>query len=107
MVRVEIGPVWSVGLVPIAPTDLISGMASSSNPRKSVVTAKAISPGIPSDPQHRKELEDDLVFLSCHGLIERPWSVKSDEIIRELLTGVSNQFELTVRGRPITWSTDQ
>jgi len=49
-------------------------------------------------------LEEDLEKMGCLGLIERPWSLKSDAMIHELVSGAPNQFERTMRGKPDTWS---
>src|SRR5664279_1579694 len=42
--------------------------------------------------------------IGCVGLFMRPWTVKNDQMIQELVVGASNQYELTVRGRPQTWT---
>jgi hypothetical protein len=72
--------------------------------RKPSVTARMVCPTIPSDPATRQQLEEDLTHIGCIGLIRRPWNVKSDEMIQELVGGVPNQYELTVRGRPVSWT---
>ena len=54
------------------------------------MTAQLISPMLLSDPKHRKELEEDFDILGCQGLIRRPWSMKSDEMVRELVFGTPN-----------------
>ena len=107
MVKVEIGSILNLGLVSTTSTEGGFTMATSSHLRKTTITARLIAPAIPSNLQHRKELEDDLAFLECHELIEHPWSVKNDVMIQELLTRAPNQFELTIRDRLNTWSADQ
>ena len=74
--------------------------------RKIAVSARVISPAIPDSPELHKQLEEDLTRLGCVGLLHRPWNLKSEEMIQELLHGVPNQYELTLRGRPVAWTED-
>ena len=53
----------------------------------------------------RRKLEEDLERIGCAGLLNKPWSLKDKGLVRELLLGVSNQFDLTVRGKPERWTT--
>jgi len=63
-----------------------------------MVAFQIITPTIPSDALHRRQLEEDLARIVCIGLLERPWNLWSDEMIYELISGVPNQYERTVRG---------
>ena len=74
--------------------------------RKSTVTARMVCPALPTDPDSKKELEADLMCIGCVGLLARPWNLKNDDMVQELIHGVPNQFELTVRGRPLAWTED-
>jgi len=65
-----------------------------------------VCPAIPSNPIIRKQLEEDLAKIGCLGLIQRPWNLRSDEMVQELIIGVLNQYELTVRGQSATWNED-
>jgi hypothetical protein len=75
-------------------------MADPDSPKsaKPLVIARMICPVIPVDPTTRKELEEDLQQLGCIGLLARPWDLRNDEIIEELVTETPNQYELTLRG---------
>jgi hypothetical protein len=47
---------------------------------------------------------EDLQVMGCSGFLEKPWGFKDDRIIRELLDGVSNEFDNSIRGQPIRWT---
>jgi hypothetical protein len=38
--------------------------------------------------------------MGCSGLHEKPWGFKDEEVVRELLDGVSNEFDNTIRATP-------
>jgi hypothetical protein len=42
--------------------------------------------------------------MGCSGLLEKPWGFKDDRILRELLDGVSNEFEHSIRATPVRWT---
>jgi hypothetical protein len=42
--------------------------------------------------------------MGCSGLLEKPWGFKDDWIVRELLDGVSSEFEHSIRASPIRWT---
>jgi len=65
---------------------------------KHTVAVQMVCPTIPTDPNIEKQLEEDLMNIGCFGLILRPWTLKNEEMIHELLIGVPNQYKLTVRG---------
>ena len=58
---------------------------------------------IPKEPGERAYLEEDLTRIGCIGLLNKPWSVKDERMVRELILGAPNQYEGTVRARPETW----
>jgi hypothetical protein len=49
-------------------------------------------------------LLEDLQTLGYSGLLEKPWGFKDEEVVRELLDGVSNEFDNTIRGTPTRWT---
>ena len=53
----------------------------------------------------RRELEEDLERIGCAGLLNKPWSLKDEGLVRELVQGAPNQFDLTIRGKPERWTT--
>jgi hypothetical protein len=42
--------------------------------------------------------------MGCSGFLEKPWGFKDDRIVRELLDGVSNEFDNSIRGQPVRWT---
>jgi hypothetical protein len=67
----------------------------------SEVKLRKILPEVPRDESERAELLEDLQVLGCSGFLEKPWGFKDDKIVRELLDGVSNEFENSIRAQPV------
>jgi hypothetical protein len=63
-----------------------------------------VVPEVPRSETERGELLEDLQTMGCSGLLEKPWGFKDDRIVRELLDGVSNEFEHSIRVSPIRWT---
>jgi hypothetical protein len=70
----------------------------------SEVKLRKIVPEVPRDETERGELLEDLQVMGCSGFLEKPWGFKDDRIIRELLDGVSNEFDNSIRGQPVRWT---
>jgi hypothetical protein len=70
----------------------------------SEVKLRKIVPEVPRDEAERGELLEDLQVMGCFGFLEKPWGFKDDRIVRELLDGVSNEFDNSIRGQPIRWT---
>jgi hypothetical protein len=70
----------------------------------SEVKLRKIVPEVPSDEAERGELLEDLQVMGCSGFLEKPWGFKDDRIVRELLDGVSNEFDNSIRGQPVRWT---
>jgi hypothetical protein len=70
----------------------------------SEVKLRKILPEVPRDESERAELLEDLQVLGCSGFLEKPWGFKDDHIVRELLDGVSNEFENSIRAQPVKWT---
>ena len=49
-------------------------------------------------------LEEDLCWIGCHGLMERPWSLKHESIVAELLVEQDNQWKGMVRQDMEKWT---
>jgi hypothetical protein len=69
----------------------------------SEVKLQKIVPEVPRDEMERRELLEDLQVMGCSDFLEKPWGFKDDRIIRELLDGVSNEFDNSIRGQPVKW----
>ena len=68
------------------------------------VSLKASVPVVLQIPTGRRELEEDLERIGYTGLLNKPWSLKDEGLVRELLQGVPNKFDFTVRGKPEKWT---
>jgi hypothetical protein len=42
--------------------------------------------------------------MGCSRFLEKPWGFKDDRVVRELLDGVSNEFDNSIRAAPIRWT---
>jgi hypothetical protein len=72
----------------------------------SEVKIRKVVPEVPWDETERGELLEDLQRMGCSGLLEKPWGFKDDRIVRELLDGVTNEFDNTIRATPTRWTED-
>jgi hypothetical protein len=70
----------------------------------SEVKLRKIVPEVPRDEAERGELLEDLQVMGCSSFLEKLWGFKDDRIVRELLDGVSNEFDNSIRGQPIRWT---
>jgi hypothetical protein len=70
----------------------------------SEVKLRKVVPEVPQSETERGELLEDLQTMGCSGLLEKPWGFKDDQIVRELLDGVSNEFEHSIRATPVRWT---
>jgi hypothetical protein len=70
----------------------------------SKVRIRKIVSEVPRDEVERAELLEDLQTMGCSGLLEKPWGFKDEEVVRELLDGVSNEFDNTIRATPTRWT---
>ena len=64
---------------------------------------RSIVPAIPKELGERAYLEEDLTRIGCIGLLNKPWTVKEEKMVRELIVGAPNQYEGNIRARPETW----
>ena len=70
---------------------------------KTPLILRSVVPAIPKEPGERAYLEEDLTRIGCIGLLNKPWTVKEEKMVRELIMGAPNQYEGTVRTQPETW----
>jgi hypothetical protein len=61
----------------------------------------------PTDREERNELEAELRRMSFHGLWEKSWRLRSEDMVRELVTGeVDRDYASTIRGRHDRWNAE-
>ena len=61
---------------------------------------KAVVPGIPKSARDQELLEEDLRQIGCHGLMGKPWGLRMDDLVVELLGEKDNQWHGTMRQAP-------
>ena len=69
------------------------------------ISLKALVPVISKTSTARWELEEDLTRIECASLLNKPWNIKDEGMVRELVEGAPNQFDHTVRCKPEKWTT--
>ena len=65
---------------------------------------KAVVSGVPKSVRDRELLEEDLRWIGCHGFMERPWGLRMEDLVVELLGDKDNQWDGTVRQAPEKWT---
>ena len=71
------------------------------------MSLRNVTASIPEGALERAQLEEDLRKMQCAELLEPPWGLKQEEIVRELLaTEWPNVFDGTVRDRPQHWTSE-
>ena len=68
------------------------------------ISLKVLVSVVSKTPIARRDLEEDLDHIGCTGLLNKPWSIKDKSLVRELVQGAPNQFDLTVRDKPERWT---
>ena len=64
---------------------------------------KAVVPSVPKSERDRELLEEDLRRIGCHGIMERPWGLRMEDMVVELLGDKDNQWEGIVRQALERW----
>ena len=65
---------------------------------------KAVVPGMPKSVKDRELLEEDLRRIGCHGFIGKPWGLRMEDMVAELLGDKDNRWDGTVRQAPEKWT---
>ena len=76
-------------------------------PQTRMISLRIVTPSILENPIELAELKQDLVQMRCTGLLERPWALKREELVRELVQPKRpNIFDGTIRDRPQLWTAE-
>ena len=76
-------------------------------PQRCAISLQTVTPSIPENPIELAELKEDLRWMRCNGLLERPWTLKREELVRELVQPERpNIFDGTIQDRPQLWTTE-
>ena len=65
---------------------------------------KAVVPGVPKSVRDRELLEEDLWWIGCHGFAGKPWGLRMEDLVVELLGDKDNRWDGTVRQAPEKWT---
>ena len=65
--------------------------------KAAAMALKAVVPGIPKSARDRELLEKDLRRIGCHGLMGKPWGLRMEDLVVELLGEQDNRWHGTVR----------
>ena len=65
---------------------------------------KAVVPGIPKSARAWELLEEDLWRIGCHGLMGKPWGLRMEDLVVELLGEKDNCWHGTVRQALAKWT---
>ena len=65
---------------------------------------KAMVSGMPKSVRDRELLEEDLRQIGCHGFIGKPWGLRMEDLVVELLGDKDNRWDGTVRQAPERWT---
>ena len=65
---------------------------------------EAVTHRIPETDLEALQLEEDLDRMGCMQLLNRPWGLKSEYMLRELLVGAPYRFKTSIWARPSHWT---
>ena len=65
---------------------------------------KPVVSGVPKSAKDRELLEEDLWQIRCHGLMGRPWRLRMEEMVSELMSNKDNWWHRTVRQASEKWT---
>ena len=57
------------------------------------VSLRLLILAVPQDEAEKLILVEDLIQIGCEGLFTHPWSLKSEEMVREFFRERSNEWE--------------
>ena len=65
---------------------------------------KAVVSGIPKSAKDYELLEEDLRRIGCLGFMGKPWGLRMEDLVLELLGEKDNRWHGTVRQAPEKWT---
>ena len=71
------------------------------------MSLRTVTPSILENPIELAELKEDLRRMRCARLLERPWALKKEELVRKLVQPERpNIFNRMIRDRPQIWTAE-
>lgn len=71
------------------------------------VKLRKVVPTISTMEPEKCQLMEDLTSMGCLGFAEKPWGLREEKMVRELLGKLSNEFDNTMRGIPTLWTEEK
>ena len=68
---------------------------------------KAVVPGVPKNARDRELLKGDLRRIGCHGFMGKPWGLRMEDMVVELLGDKDNHWEGTVCQALERWTVNE
>ena len=65
---------------------------------------KVVVPGVSGNTKKQELLEEDLCLIGCHGFLEKPWNLKMEEMVAELMGEKDNWWHKIVRQALEKWT---
>ena len=65
---------------------------------------KTVVPGVSKSVRDQELLEKDLQRIGCHGFMGKPWGLRMEDLVVELLEDKDNRWDGTVRQAPEKWT---
>ena len=65
---------------------------------------KAVVPGMPKSVRDWELLEEDLQRIRCHGFMGKPWGLRMEDLVVELLGDKDNRWNGTVHQASEKWT---
>lgn len=70
------------------------------------VTLRSVIPKLSEDKEERTRLKEDLGQMGCAGLLNRPWNLRNEMMVVELLVERSNEWDQNFRAMPTGWTSE-
>ena len=77
---------------------------AAATPEEVAIKMKAITPRVPEIDLETLQLEEDLDRMGCLQLLNRPWELKSEYMLRELGVGAPYKYKATPISQPNQWT---
>ena len=71
------------------------------------IALKAVVLGVLKNAKDREHLEDDLRRIGCHGLMGKPWGLRMEEMVAELLGNKDNWWHGTMHQALEKWTANE
>ena len=71
---------------------------------KPLPVMRKVLPEIPTDEDQLEQLRRNLERMGCAGLLDVPWAVREEGLIRDIIRPVSNMWDNTLSGNTEEWT---